>query len=260
MLRLARTIMTCAAPLLVLAGCQGLNERQQAWLREGEQAYREKRYNVAIERLSLLINELKNNPEAARAYYVRGMAYAMAGQRSRAYADLEQATREARDPDIAARAEAVLGVLYFEDENWSAAARTLARATDKMPAEPPLDALLYRLGLSYERLGRWSDAQVVHRRIVETLPQAPYASSAARRVALKADHFAVQCDVFSQPQLARRRVTELEAKGLSAYTRPEVRNGKTYHVVFVGQYRTYADAKAALARVRGHVPDAVLWP
>lgn len=253
-------ILTCVVGLACLVGCQGLNERQKAWLNEGEQAYREKQYKVAVERLSLLIDDLKNSPEAARACYIRGMAYAQSGQRARAYADLDRAAREARDADLAWRAEAALGVLYFEDERWADAARILARATDKMPTAPPLDALLYRLGLCHERTGRWAEAQLAYRRLVDALPDGPYGEPARRRLDLKADHFAIQCDVLSQPQVAQRRVAELKSKGLSAYARPEVRKGKTYHVVLVGQYGRYADAKAALARVRGYVPQAVLWP
>ena len=253
-------LISWALGLAALSGCAGLNERQQAWLTEGEEAYRAKRYNVAVERLSLLIDEVKDRPTAARARYVRGMTYSLAGQRALAYADLEQAARDAKDPDVAWRADAVLGVLCFEDEKWAAAAAALARAADKMPSAPPLDALLYRLGLCQERMGHWAEAQIAYRRIVSSFPGGAYAQNASRRLELNAEHFAIQCGVFSQPRIADSRVAELRQRGLAAYVRPETRQGPGYYVVLVGRYDSYTDAKLALAKVRGYVPSAVLWP
>lgn len=246
--------------LLTVAGCGSANDRMRPVLVAGEQSYRAKQYDSTVERLSSFLNAVQVGPEAARARYVRGMALAMLGRRPAAYSDLERAARQSADADIAWRANAVLGVMRFEDENWVAAAAALTAATSHMPQQAPLDALLYRLGLCYERTGRWAAAPATYRRILSEQPNGAYSGLANRRLQLNADHFAVQCGVFSQPPTADRLAADLQQKGLPAYVQREVRNGQTCRVVLVGRYATYPEAISGLARVRGYVSDAVLWP
>jgi len=255
-----RILLSITLPLLAAAGCGGVNERQRTWLAEGERAYQDKQPALAVDRLSDFLGAVQDGPESARARYVRGMALAQLGRRAAAYADLQRAVDGSADPEVTWRANAALGVLCFEDENWTAAGRALAAATSEMPAEPPADAFLYRLGLCYERTGRWGDAQTVYRQLVSRFPSGRYAAVASRRVELRADHFAIQCGVFSQAPSADRLVAELRQQGLEAYVRPEVRNGQACRVVCVGRYATYREAIAELARVRGYVSNAVLWP
>ncbi|MCK4341720.1 MAG: SPOR domain-containing protein [Phycisphaerae bacterium] len=246
--------------VIVLSGCQGLNQRQRSWLAEGERAYAQKRYSAAVECLTVFLADVKGRPEIARALYVRGMSKALVGRRPQAYADLEKAARLGCDPEITWRAYAVLGVLYFEDQNWTAGAQAFTHAVEKMPTVAPMDALLYRLGLCYERAGRWGEALVPYRRIVSVFPRGAYADRAGRRLQLQADHFAVQAGVFSQPAGAERLVEELRGGNLPAYVRRETRNNQLYHIVLVGRYDSYQQANQMLARVRGHIPAAQLYP
>lgn len=251
--------VTVAAGVL-MTGCNSLTETQRVSLMEGERAFRNKDYRQAVDRLSRFLNEGGDRPEAARARYVRGMAYALLGERPRAYADLEYAARAGSDPQLTWQPDAVLGVLLFEDERWEAASRTLRRATDRMPASAPKDALLFRVGLCYERTGRWDDALVVHRQIVSEFPRGAYLTAAERRLRLRADHFTVQCGAFTDRRNADRLLAELIRDGLDAQVRQEHRPDGIYHVVVVGRYPSYGEAIAALGRVRGYVESAVLWP
>ncbi len=246
--------------LALLVGCNGLNEPQRTCLADGERAYAQRQYRTAIDRLTVFLNRAGNRPEAARALYVRGMSQALAGGRPQAYSDLEQAVRQGADPQVAWRASAVLGILHFEDEHWAAAAQALAYAVSKMPAAPPMDALLFRLGLCYERTGRWSEALAPYRRILSAFPQAAYAARADRRVQLRADHFSIQAGVFSQQAGAEGVAEDLRRGNLPASVQRESRGGQYYYVVLVGRYNSYEQAKSALAQVLGYVPSAVLWP
>jgi len=246
--------------LVGLAGCNALTDRQRMLLVEGEQAYRNKQYDLAAERLSTFLDEVRDRPETGRALYVRGMARALAGQRAWAYADLQRAASQPGQGQIAWQANAVLGVLYFEDENWEAALRALQTAVDGMPSMAPKDALLFRMGLCYERSGRWSAALTPYRRIVSEFPSGRYAEAAQRRLQLRADHFAIQCGVFSRTENAEQLVRKLKREGLQTYVRQEPRKETTCYVVLEGRYGSYQQANQALAKVRGYVPDAVLWP
>jgi tetratricopeptide (TPR) repeat protein len=243
-----------------VAGCADSQEQRRMTLVQGERAFQNRQYDTAIGQLTAFLSEARDQPETGRALYVRGMALALTDQRPQAYADLERAARDARDPQVAWRAQAVLGVMRFEDQEWAGAAQALGSAASAMPAGPPLDAVLFRLGLCQERLGRWGEAQTQYRRIVSQFTQGTYPGLAQRRLDLKADHFAVQCGAFAQVQNASAQAAQLQRAGLPAQVQRDVRGGATPYVVFVGRYATYAEAVDALARVRAIVPDAVIWP
>lgn len=230
-----------------------------AQLAEGERAYRQKRYRLAAEQLTTFLDQHPESPEAQRAKYVRGMALARTGQRAAALDDLERASLAA-DGEIAWRARAALGVLHFEDHRWPQAGEAFDRAIDQMPPAPPMDALLYRLGLSLERSGRWSDALEAYRQITLEFPGGRYARHAHRRLQLRADSFSVQLGVFGSRRNADRLVRELRQQNVPAYVREELRDGERCFVVVAGRYNAYEDAIQALARMKGYVPRAVLWP
>ena len=245
---------------LTLPGCTPLTEGQRTMLVRGEQAFRNKDYDGAARQLSSFLAEAKDQPEAARARYVRGMAFALTGHRAQAYSDLRQAARTSVDRQLAWQPAVALGILYFEDEDWSAAAQLFAAAATRMPAAPPMDAVLFRTGLCYERMGRWTAALAPYRRIAGQFSNGPYAANAERRLQLRADHFAIQCGVYSRSDNADHMVAKLQQSGLRPHISQEQRGGTLCHVVLEGRYGTYPEAIQALARVRGYVPEAVLWP
>lgn len=253
-------ILLAAFALAASTGCQTLREDQRSLLVDGERAYQADQYEAAIERLTRFMAQVQDHPETARALYVRGMAQARAGHRPQAYSDLRRAAISAHDTAVAWRAFAVLGVLSFEDEDWIAATDSFTRAVGQMPSLPPMDALLYRLGLCHERTGRWADALTAYRRIVSAFPAGRYAARADRRLQIQANCFAVQVGVFSRQDGALRQVGQLADDGLEAYVRRELRDNELHHVVLVGRYESYSQAVAAVVRVRAHVPTAQLWP
>jgi len=245
---------------LLAVGCSSSRPDARLQLAVGERAFRDKHYAHADEQLTRFIEQAHGDPRLARALYVRGMARAMLGKRSQARGDLERAARESDDPTVSWQPIAVLGVLSFEDEDWYTARRELTRAIDHMPDVPPKDALLYRVGLCEERTGRWKAAQATYRRIIAQFPRGAYREPAERRLQLEADHYAVQCGVFTRAENARRLASELAERGLRVYVRQERRGDALYHVVLEGRYTSHREATQALARVRGYVLGAVLWP
>ena len=258
---LARTGISIAVlALAALTGCHEMTARQKLWLVDGERAFTQKRYAIAADELNRFLAEVPEGPETDRALYVRGMANAKLGRRQQAYADIERAVQTCRDPDILWRALAVLGVMRFEDSDWAAAARSLERATDRMPARPPKDWLLFRQGQAYERSGQWSAAREAYRRVLTYFPRGKYAAVAQRRLQLNADHFSVQAGVFAGREGAEQVAAQLAGADLPAFVRRESRAGNPVHVVLVGRHATYEPAVQLLRRVKGYVPDAVLWP
>lgn len=248
-----------------LCGCaERITPAQRALLDEARSAYERQQYAVAVQRLDTFLSQVKGQPETVQAFYLRGMSHARSGMRAQAYADLRSAVALGVDADAVWRSYVVLGTLAFEDSDWEQAAQYLRAAADRMPDRPPKDTVLARLGMCFERTGRWLEARNPYRQIVERFGSGPHGDWARRRLQLNADHFAVQCGVFSQAANAETLRLNLERKGLPAFVRVEPRERASMHVVLVGRYARYEEAQRQLETVRARagdlVPNPVLWP
>jgi tetratricopeptide (TPR) repeat protein len=253
-----RTAFILVVPFLV--GCSQLTASQQATLEAGIKAYDQQNYTASVERLSTFLDEVKGKPESSRAAYVRGMSQAKLNKRAEAYTDLRLATEAPADPDTVWRAYVMLSTLYFEDGKYDSALRMAAAAVGGMPNKPPRDAMLYREGVCYERLGRWDDARKPFEQVAQEFPETTFGRAGQRRLTLNATHFAVQCGSFANIRNADTLRERLRQAGFQTYTRQEPRGATTTHVVLVGKYASFNEALSQLTAVRKHVPDAVLWP
>ncbi|MFH1746998.1 MAG: tetratricopeptide repeat protein [Planctomycetota bacterium] len=251
---------TVLGSLAVLAGCNQPTDQQRMWLAEGERAYKQQHYEQAVQQLSQFVNAAPQRPEVGRALYVRALAQAHQNERSQARSDLERCVRSTDDPDVRWRAYAVLGTLDYEDGQWATAGRVYAAAIADAPREPPTDVMLFRLGVCCERSGRWDDARGPYQRLLVEYPESKLRDSAQRRLDINADHFAIQCGLFSSSENAENMMHDLERNGMVPRIRRETRNRAIYHVVLVGRYGSYEEALRDLARVKGYVPKAVIWP
>lgn len=253
--------ISIALPCLVfsLTGCTGLTGEQIALLEDGQRDYRAAQYSAAISRLSDFLSQAKDKPEAARAAYVRGLAYARLDRRPEAVGDLRRACL-ATDNEILWRAGLALSTIYFEDGNWAAAARSATAASEKMPTRPPRDAALFRVGQCYERLGRWDEARAAFANTARLFPNTDFGDSAERRLQLNVRGFSVQCGVYSDEGNASSLRTRLKSGGVDAIVKRESRGGRTYHIVYAGTFTNFDNAERQLALVKRIVPNAILWP
>lgn len=250
-----------AACLLALSGCVSIAE-QKAMLAEGQKEYDQ---GNAAKSVAVLNKYFKSKPQPGtpdipRAYYIRGLGNAKLQRRAEALSDLQEALRLSKSDELTWRTNVVLGTMYFEDGQWQEAYETLKRAAAKMPAQTPLDNVLYRLGQCCERLGRWPESREYFQRVAQQFPNSEMAPLARRRIALSVDYFSIQCGVYSRTENADSQAADLTRRGMQATVRREVRNGQNVFVVLTGRFSAYADALRALASVRKAVPDAVIWP
>jgi tetratricopeptide (TPR) repeat protein len=251
------------ALVLALCGCQAqLTREHRELLRDGEDEYARQRYSVAVTVLDRFLEKApREAPEWARGLYVRGMSAAQAGNRPQAYKDLRQCVAVAKDRELVWKSYVTLGTLYYEDENWDQAMVNLRAAASRMSPQVPKDAVLFRLGQSFERLGRLAEAQQIYAQLQREFPRSAYRPEAGRKVERASSQwFAVQAGSFANPANAQRRVNELRGLNLDAYVRAETEGRAPRHVVLVGRYASRADAERQLQQVRRHVRDAVIWP
>lgn len=252
-------VFALACLVFGLGGCADLTGQQIALLDDGQRAYRAEQYSAAIGRLSQFLDEAGDKPEAARAAYVRGLAYARLDRRPEAVSDLRRAVT-ARDGEIAWRANLALSTIYFEDGNWAAAARLAAAAGDRMPTRPPRDAALFRVGQCYERLGRWDEARTAFSKTARLFPNTDYGDAAERRLELNARAFTIQCGVYGDDDNASNLRARLKSGGIDAIVKRESRSGKMFYIVYAGTFANYDNAARQLQLVKRIVPGAILWP
>lgn len=256
------SILTLCISLAVFAGCEGgLTRDQKEFLWNGEDAYARKQYATAITSLSQFVSMVPDRPETAKAYYVRGLSYAQIAKRTEAFNDLRRVLQvEKADPDLIWRSYVTLGTLAYEDGEWDTAYNTLNAAAQRMPNMEPRDVVLFRMGVSLERLGRWAESKAVFEDLVRSFPNSNQATASRRRLELDASNFAVQVGLFQEQRNAEIHAANLQKQNLAAYIRRELRENRAVFVVLIGKYSTYAETVRALGDIKSKVPDAVIWP
>jgi tetratricopeptide (TPR) repeat protein len=246
---------------LALCGCGGMTAQQQGWLKEGREAYDARYYRQAVERLSLFLQQVDQGPEAAQAYYLRGSARLHMGDFGAGLVDLRNCINLDADTDATWRAYTSVGMLRYEDGAWAEARDALAAAVARMPRNAESRPLvLFRQAACCERTGRWGEARRLFAQIVSEHGDSAAAEGARRRLALGADHFAVQCGVFADPGNADRMMADLRRKGFDTYRREEPRGRSMVHVVLFGRFDNYTEMLRQLGAVRREIPGAVPWP
>ena len=215
---------------------------------------------------------LASNPQgrgAAEAQYLRGRVFEErardAGDRSE-YAAAKSALQSARDaynaglalspaPELEGRIRTqIANVAYHQDDYATAIAQGTA-AYQKV-TEPDAKAwVLYRVGLSQQRFGNFTEADRTFAAVQQEFPNTEQARRAAAHRGARGFH--VQVGTFSSPTNADGALTDLRAQGVIGLSLPNT-NGQL--VVRVGPVQTYDQAKALKARVAGKYPDAVIIP
>lgn len=256
---LTAIILTITAGLLV-PGCQTAKSGGSPTIQAGQDAYDRGDFATSIRLLSDYLEQGDHSDDAEAAMYLRGLSAAKSGKRQMAYADLRRCVESAKSGDVRWRAGLLLGVMYFEDNQWNDASRTFNIANSNMPERSPMDFVLWRLGQCYERTGRWSLATTQFEKLVQKFPSSEFAANARRRAETRPTYFAVRCGAFGNVQNAQRMATDLRQQGFSASVRLDSPTGKPLHIVLVGTFPTYEAALQQVAALRSVVPDATIWP
>jgi len=242
------------------SGCTQLSPQARQSLIDADGLYRSAKYAAAQQALDRWLAENDAAPESAEAYYLRGLSQIKLKNRPAGQADLEHARQKARRPDLKSHASATLGCMAFEDGRYDQAAALLNEAVAGLPARPPLDVVLFRLGTSQQRTGQWAASRKSFSRVASAVPQSPLILPARRKLNWPHEHFAVQCGAFKTAGNATRAVADLRAKGFDASHRVDRRTGGGLYRVYVGQYTTWDQATRAMASVRATGRDAMIVP
>ena len=247
------------AGILITAGCTQLTPQAKQALVDADRLYRSGQYGMAKQSLDGWLARNDPAPESAEGYYLRGLCHLKMNSRAAGRADLERGLDKTRRPDLKANASATLGCMAFEDGQFDRAAALLSQAAQGLPAKPPLDVVLFRLGTAQQRIGQWAASREAFSRLATAVPRSPLILPARRKLNWPHDHFSIQCGAFRTSDSAGKAVSDLRAKGFDASPNADRSDGGL-HRVYVGRYATWADATGALSRVQAAGQQAVIVP
>lgn len=241
-------------------GCVELPPAGKIKLADAERSYRANDIRKATQTLDEIIREFPEYKESALAYYLRALCHERSDRVVDAGRDVQKCIALSTNRTLTAKARAMAGAFYFDSGNVTAAIEQYAKAIDGLPKEPPADIVRYRYGVCLQRHSEWDNARKQFEIVVRDYPSSQAASWARRMLEWRHDFFSVQCGVFRDRGAAASLAGRLTSARLNGWTESQRRDGGTMQVVFSGRYKTYEQAKAAVASVKRIAPDATVAP
>jgi len=247
----------------VVGGC-GADPKSRQQLNAGYAALENRQYDQAIAGADEYLRSHPSGPGSAEALYLRGRALEQkpADSLEQARANL-QAARGAyiealgRSPSRKLEAyvhASLANVAYFQDD-YATAISEWSAAYGMLEDESIKAWVLYRIGLSRQRLGQFADADAAFEAVMQRFPNTVPAERARQRHGARA--FNVQMATFAQSNSADAAISELRAQGVPVHKQIDSR-GRS--VVLVGPLASYQQAQAMKARYAGRYPDALIVP
>ena len=246
--------------VLGVAGCASgpLDATGQALFDAGYKSFQDGRYREADEKFSAVIKRSPTTWALSEVYYFRGLSRLKLNRRPEAKQDFRAgATVYGRELTQVYSAVA-LANLEYEEGNDPAAVRIYRQALDHKVKGLPADYILYRLGVSLQRLGKWGEADDCFAELVSKYPQSSLAADARRR--FQTTYFTVQVGAFADRANAQKTADRLRAEGYPVTLSVSVAAGKTLHTVCAGRYATYREAALAADVLKAKGYPALVKP
>lgn len=277
MRNIARRIGTAASFIAVTAaagcGAGGASPPRQTDLSIAYAEIDQGRPDAAIARADAVLARGDTSTSwHADALYIRGRALeakaAQAGQQGQTAIAKQhliwagdayvRSIQKATSPVLQGLARAGWANVAFFLDDFPVAARewTVAVPLTKDPGARAW--MIYRVGLSRQRMGWFEGADRAFEQVVREYPQDAGGDPARRaQAAMGARAFYVRAATFTSAAAADREVRELKKQGVSA-VRFDDTAGRS--VVRVGPIPTFADARVIQSRVAGRHRDATIEP
>jgi tetratricopeptide (TPR) repeat protein len=253
--RIPRSAGTLAAALLLAAlvagtaGCKGTQKASDDGLMD---AYQAGDYSRAYREASA---EASSGPSSGgqrdMARFVAGMSAYQLGRADEAMRHLGQVS-DHDEASIAGPANATLGLILARRSEHERAIEHFRKAVKNLKGADTAQAY-YHMGLSEQKLGRWSSARLHMQRALKVSNDAAFREKVRQR--LKASAFTVQLGAFSDRENAERMARKIRSKAESANLgAPRVvpsrsNSGKRLYLVQVGRFKSEAEAKRAMRRL-----------
>jgi TolA-binding protein len=241
-------------------GCVSLPPLERQQLMKASRDYSAGDTASATSTLDRIIRDYGQTAEIAEAYYIRGLCRFKTRKTKAAAVDFEHGISKSKRSDLTARCRASLAAIEFEKGDWKRAADLYAEAVGGLPDVAPTDVVLLGAGIAMQRAGKWREADTQFARILNRFRNRPAAVDARRMSLWRHSYYSIQYGAYRDTDNAGRAVQALRRQGLEPTKEYLPRDGQTLWVVMAGQYRTYDEARSALARARQQQAQATIVP
>ena len=253
------------AILLCGGGCASQQTNVQK-LRAGYDALSARQLDAAMLAADEVLAASPQQTLPAEAHYLKGRVFeekamtipgSMAGNLQKARTEYIAALGLAHTPDLDGRIRADTANVAFHQDDYGTAMEQWAAAYEKL--EKPQDKVLtlYRIGCTAQRLGRWDEADQYFGSVMQAVGGSELGKRAAEKKGARG--FVVQLATFAEGKQADAAVADLRKQNLAAQHLLDPGN-RNLHLVRVGSYGSYAQAKSVKDRFAGVYSSAVILP
>ncbi|HUU93841.1 MAG TPA: tetratricopeptide repeat protein [Phycisphaerae bacterium] len=230
------------------AGCASGSQADRAAFDSGYAALEAGRWQEAVDGFTRYLRSDPTSAHRGEVYYYRGQALVHLNRRTEAKTDFVRAIGAEPRPPIDQFVRVAIGNLYYEEGSDVKAIEHYTKVISDPDKDVPVPSVLLRIGVSLQRLGKWSLADSYLGHLVEKYPGTPSAGQALRR--LHADAFRVQTGAFASMTTAARQAQQVRAAGFETRLGRTSKGGQALSTVQVGRAGTYAEAAVLAQRVR----------
>lgn len=260
------TILAAAMLATAVAGCtvDKPSPMQSTQLSDGYQALRQGQADVAIARADEYLRERAHGPGVAEAYYLKGRGYELktASNRDESKRNWVEARtayayglNENPSPQLEALLRAGLSNVAFFTDDYPTAFAEASKAYSLTDSPETQSVLLYRMGVSQARMGRFTEADDTFALVQQRYPGSPMAREAQAHQGVR--NFYLQLATYGTAEGADRAIESLKSSGLALSKRSEAGG---HVVVNAGPFATYDGAEQAKQRFATEFPDALIVP
>jgi tetratricopeptide (TPR) repeat protein len=203
-------------------------------------------------------------PQAAQAWYFEGRGYEMKlaadpdeSQRNlfEAHSCYLEALQQGPVPTVEGDIRASLSNVAFFQDDFAEAIRQASAAMPLVNSAKTKSFLLFRIGVSQQRLGEFTDADLTFHQVEQQYPGTPLAQASHDHEGQK--DFYVQLATYGSRDVAERALASLRSNGVIISERTDSK-GNT--VIDNGPFSTYADAKKVKDQLQKSFPQALIVP
>lgn len=249
-----------AGALTFLSGCTSLPPDAVQRIEQARRHYQGEQYTDAERLVNLVIDGYPETKGVGAAYYLRGMCNYLKKRAPQARSDFEKALQTSSDSEVIAKSHAQLGHIAFQADDYRRAIGHYVETVKSGGEMSFMDQVYYRYGDCLQKAGKWQAARQVFPKVWKLFPRSRFVPFARRKFAWARNSFSIQCAAFDRSDLAHDFANDLRRRSFDAATDVNLRGERAKHVVLIGRYPTFRDARGDLARVRQIAADAFIVP
>lgn len=263
--RMSKLTLTTLAMILLAGGCaSNTNPPASRDLAGGYQALEQQQFDSALTSADDYLQKSPHGPDSAEALYLRGRALAdrVAANPDQSKTNLQSArvafvqalALNPRQPLDSYIRTSLANIAYFQDD-YQTATQQWTAAYERLQNKDLKAWVLYKIGRSLQRLGRFDQADRTFEAVQRQYPNSPPAQLA--REAQGERQFYVQLATFNSSSSAQRAADAVRRMGITPLL---TANASSQHVLRIGPFVSYEQARSMRSRFAAQYPDALINP